>query len=316
MKFYIKLFIVLSAICSASAQDFNKAGTVGYTFLKIPVSARYMGLGETGITLTDAQADGVFINPALIALSDQTYSLNVSYAEWYVETSHQAAALTMKLPQMGTIGIQAVYFNFGEMEKTRNPMPTEFGSYVSLGTFSAGGLALGLSYANKLTPQFAFGANLKYVREFIDVHNSANVIADIGFLYFTGFRSLRIGASLLNFGLEAKYIDEKFKMPQLLKLGLSAEVWGDRNDANYITLLLEAAHPNDVNEHIQFGVENVWLNTLVLRGGYKLGHDDENLALGLGLRFVNRGMNFKLDMAYMKHERLDSTLRYTLAMEF
>lgn len=316
MKIFVTLFIILSVISSVSARDFNKVGTVGYTFLKIPVSARYMGLGETGITLTDAQADGLFTNPALIVLSDQTYSLNVSYAEWYVETSHQAAALTMKLPQLGSIGFQAVYFNFGEMEKTRNPLPTDFGSYVSLGTFNAGGLALGLSYANQLTPQFAFGASLKYVREFIDVYNSANVIADIGFLYFTGFRSLRIGASLLNFGLDAKYIDEKFKMPQLLKLGLSAEVWGERNDANYVTLLVEAAHPNDVNEHIQFGVENVWLNTLVLRAGYKLGYDDENFALGLGLRFVNRGMNFKLDMAYMKHDQLDRTLRYTLALEF
>lgn len=315
-KLEIFCCLILASHSLLYGEDFNKVGTTGYVFLQIPVSSRHMALGETGITLPDVASEGMFINPALIALSEQKYSLNVAYSSWYIETTHQAAGFSYNLSGVGTIGLQAIYFDFGEIEKTRNPMPTEYGSYISMGTYRADAYALGITFARKLTNQFSFGSTIKYVKETIDIYKSDNVIADIGFLYYTGFKSFRIGAFLQNFGLDAKYVDEKFKMPQQLKLGFSAEVWGELQNPNHLTLLFEAAHPNDLDEHLQFGLENVWLNTLVLRAGYKLGYDDENLTLGLGLRFVNRGFNFTFDAAYMKHEQLDSTIRYSLSMEF
>ena len=105
-------------------------------------------------------------------------------------------------------------------------------------------------------------------------------------------------------------------MPQQMKLGISAEVWGTLQEANHITLLAEVAHPNDVNEHLQFGLESVLFKYLVLRGGYKFGFDAENLTLGLGLRFDFQGNAFRFDAAYMAHDYLESTMRYTLVMEF
>jgi hypothetical protein len=299
-----------------SGRDFNKVGTTGYVFLQIPVSARYAALGETGITLPDVNSEGLFINPALIAAGDQKLSFNLSYSNWYVETSHQAAGLTYTFPSVGTVGLNVVNFDFGDIRRTRNPLPTETGSFVETGTYSAGAYALGLSFARMLTNQFSFGMTVKYVRESIDEYSSQNVISDIGFLYYTGFRSLRIGAFLQNFGLDAEYIDEKFKMPQQMKLGLSAEIWGKRDNQNYLTLLAEVAHPNDVNEHLQFGVENVWLRHISLRLGYKMGYDDENLTLGAGLRYNHHGKMLRLDASYMEHNYLESTMRYTLVMEF
>lgn len=297
-------------------RDFNKVGTAGYVFLQIPVNARYVALGETGITLPDVHSEGLFMNPALIAAGEQKLSANVSYSNWYVETSHQAAGMTYNFPLIGVIGLSVVNFDFGDIQKTRNPKPTETGSFVELGTYSAGAYALGLSFARMLTNQFSFGFTLKYVRESIDAYYSQNVISDLGFLYFTGFKSLRIGAFLQNFGLDARYIDEKFKMPQQMKLGLSGELWGTRNEANYLTLLVEVAHPNDVNEHLQFGFENVWLDHFILRMGYKMGYDDENLTFGAGLRYSHHGNMFRMDAAYMEHDYLESVIRYTLIMEF
>jgi hypothetical protein len=298
------------------AGEFNKVGTTGFVFLNIPVSARYAALGETGITLPDVNSEGIFMNPALISAGDQDISFNLTYCNWYVETSHQAAGISYRLPMIGTVGLSVVNFDFGEIQRTRNPLPTETGSYVDLGTYSAGAYALGLSFARMLTDQFSFGMTLKYVRESIDEFYAQNVITDIGFLYYTGFHSLRIGAFLQNFGLDATYIDEKFKMPQQMKLGLSAELWGSREGANYVTLLAEVAHPNDVNEHLQVGLENVWLDHLILRAGYKMGYDDENLTLGGGLRYSHHGKLFRMDAAFMEHAYLGSTMRYTLIMEF
>jgi hypothetical protein len=105
-------------------------------------------------------------------------------------------------------------------------------------------------------------------------------------------------------------------MPQMMKLGISGEVWGDIADDNHLTLLAEVAHPNDVQEHIQFGFEGVVLKYFVLRAGYKFGYDAESLTYGLGLRFDFHGKAVRFDAAYMNHEYLESTLRMTLALEF
>ncbi|MBD3385988.1 PorV/PorQ family protein [candidate division KSB1 bacterium] len=315
-KYLVALILLIACYSLAHAREFRKTGTTGFVFLELPVTARFQAMGETGITATDAGADGLFVNPALTALQQKRVALSASYANWYVETSHQAFALTYHLPLIGTVGIQAIYFDFGEIEKTKNPTANQTGSYIDLGTFSAGACALGMSYARSLTDKFSFGATLKYVRESIDVYHADNVIADIGFLYNTGFKSLRIGTFLQNFGLESKYSEEKFKMPQHLKMGLSAKVYGTYDAPTHVTVVAEAIHPSDANERIHLGMESVIRHVLVLRAGYKFGYDEESLCLGGGLRFDISGTAFGFDMAYMNHERLDATVRYTLAMEF
>jgi hypothetical protein len=314
-SFFIILFIVTSVLV-LPAGDFSRVGTTGFVFLEIPVSARYAALGETGITLTDVYSEGLFINPALITLTDKSYAWNINYARWYVETNHQSAGVTAQIPAIGAVGVQIIYFDFGDIEKTRNPDPAEYGSYIDLGSYSANALALGLTFARNLTDQFAFGFTTKYVREAIDIYQADNIIWDLGFLYQTGFHTLRIGATLQNFGLDTKYVTDKFKMPQLLKIGLSAEIWGNREQSNYLTFLAEAAHPNDIEEHLQLGLEGIVFRIVAVRAGYKSGYEEENFTFGLGIRFMNRGIRIKFDLAYMQHQRLEGVMRYGLSMEF
>jgi len=316
ITFIALIVILLISNTLTSAQDFQKIGTTGFVFLEIPVTARSVGLGETGITLTDAGAEALFMNPALIALSKSKFSFSASHADWYVDTRHQALGMIYNIPLFGTIGFQSVYFDFGETEKTINPSAEQTGSYVSLGTYSAGAYALGLTYARSLTDKFSFGATFKYVRENIDEYSADNLVTDIGFLYLSGFHSLRIGASLQSFGLEAKYESEKFKMPQQLRMGLSGEIYGSLEDPYRVTVLAEAIHPNDADERIHLGMESILSGFLAFRIGYKFGYDEEDLCLGGGLKFIALGNKFRFDFSYMNHEHLDTTLRYTLAMEF
>ncbi len=308
--------LILAGAERTAAQEFSKVGTSGFVFLEIPVSARFAALGETGITMPDAHAEGLFVNPALTALGEKPFSVSLSHANWYVETRHQAVGLTWRIPVVGSIGLHAIYFDFGTMEKTVNPAADQTGSYISLGTYSAAAYALGVSFARQLTDRFAFGASLKYVRETIDTYHAGNAVTDIGFIYLTGYKSLRIGTFLQNFGLEAKYAQEKFKMPQQLKMGLSAEVWGDLAAPHYLSLLLEAVQPNDADGRIHLGAEGLLYNTLYVRSGYKTGYGHEDLCAGIGLKVDSSIGRLRCDFAYMKHKTLDSTLRYSLAMEF
>lgn len=303
--------------------DFNTTGTTGFVFLNLPVSARFASMGETGITLNSAGADGMFINPGLIIRTENNTSLTMTHGQWYGDTKHQSFGLVRKFGYFGALGLSINYFDFGEIAKTRAVFPHEINNlqegdnnlYYDLGTYSAGAFALGLSYSRFLTLNFSFGATAKYVRETIDEYDTDNVLLDLGFVYNTGIGSFRIGTFLKNFGLESEYVDEQFKMPQRLVLGISGEIFGSLESANYTSLYLEAVHPNDAGEHIHLGIENKLLNILYLRGGYKFGYDHENLTLGLGTEFVYKAKNLRLDISYMNHEYLEETLRYSLSME-
>ncbi len=314
-----KLIILICGLALFSSPlyaEFQKTGTTGFVFLEIPVTPRYTALGEVGITLPNAGSEGLFINPALIAGHSRRQDLLFTYSQWYVDISQQALAYTYHHPIMGTFGIQALYFDYGSMEKTVNPTANQTGSYISLGTFSANSMLVGLSFGRHLTDKFAFGSSIKYAREKIDHYDTDNFMVDIGFLYYTGFHSLRIGAFLQNFGLETKYAIEKFKMPQLLKLGLSAEVWGELADPYHATVLIEAVHPNDADERIHVGSEWLLADILALRAGYKFGYQNEGFTTGFGLRWNLSGHYLYADFSWMNHEYLENTLRYSLRWEF
>ena len=321
--FLVVAMVLIFAINLSGADNFNTTGTTGFVFLNLPVSARFAAMGETGITMNSAGADGLFVNPGLIARSPNQTSINMTHGQWYVDTQHQSLGITRKFGNFGSLGLMLNYFDFGDIQKTRTLFPDEVGNltagennlYYDLGTYSANALAVGLAYSRYLTYDFTFGAMLKYARETIDSHTADNVLLDLGFVYNTGIGSLRIGTFLKNFGLESEYADEQFKMPQRLVLGISGEVLGSLEAANYLSIYLEAVHPNDAAEHIHLGMESKLINALYLRGGYKFGYDHENVTLGLGTEFIFRARQFRFDMSYMNHEYLEQTLRYSLSME-
>ncbi len=318
----IGLVIGIIRITSA-AGDFNTTGSTGFVFLNLPVGARFAAMGETGITLANIEADALFTNPALLARLSGNNSATMTFGNWYVDTRHSAVAYAHRFPMMGTVGIMLNYFDFGEMVKTRTIAPEEVAAqgagenniYYNLGSYHAGAFAVGAAYSRYLTKDFSFGALLKYVRETIDSYYADNYLVDIGFVYNTGIKSLRVGTFLKNFGLETEYEDETFKMPQRLILGISGEIYGSLNDPTYVTLLLEAVHPNDAAEHVHVGIESRIYNLLALRAGYKFGYEHENLSLGIGSRFLFKAKAFNFDLSYMNHTYLENTIRYSLSME-
>ncbi|MDZ7797074.1 MAG: PorV/PorQ family protein [Candidatus Marinimicrobia bacterium] len=246
------------------AEEFNKTGTTGFVFLNLPVTARYTAMGETGISNLNGNADGIFVNPALIAHIPQTNAFSATYGKWYLGTDHHATAYVRKIKGFGSVGLFMNLFSFGEMERTRYFAPEELDAftgdenniYLSTGTFQAGAYAIGISYGRQMTDRFTFGMDLKYVREYIAEYHARNILVDMGFFYRTQFSSLRIGAFLKNFGLETQYVNEKFKMPQQMTLGISFEPYGSLEDPSYVTVNIEAVHPNDMSEHVNLGIES------------------------------------------------------------
>ncbi len=275
-------------------------------------------MGETTVALLDAGPEALFTNPSLIALLGSQGALSVSHAKFLADTRHQAVALALRLPRgFGVCGLSANRLDLGEMVETVNADPDNpGGAYVVRGTYTADALAVGLSYANHPTAWFAWGFTIRYVRERVAMYASRNLLFDGGMVYITGFRSLRIGGYLQNFGVDSRYIGDSFKMPMVFRLGMAMEIFGDANSPSRLTVAADALHPSDYSERLHVGGEWWMGKRLALRAGYKFNYDEQGLALGGGLRWQIGDQEAGFDLAYSDYHRLHSVLRMTFSLVF
>ncbi|MCX7611994.1 MAG: PorV/PorQ family protein [Ignavibacterium sp.] len=304
----IFLLVVFSKILLP--QEFKKTATAGFTFLEIPVTARYAGLGESSVALSDLNSDGIFINPASIGFTNQTHSFSSSYANWFADIKHYAMSYSYN-SSFGVFAAGVIIMDFGSMPRTVAGGGQKV--YNIIGSFNANSIAAALGYSKMLTDRFSFGIVAKYVEEKIDIYKASNILLDGGVLYFTGLGSLRIAASLQNFGTNTKFINDEFKMPIVFKLGAAAELIGSKESDYRVTLITEASHPTDANERLNFGAEISWNEMVTFRGGYKFFYDEETYSLGFG---VNPKLDFpmNLDFAFADYGRLGKILRLSLQL--
>lgn len=304
------ILIFLSFAVSINAQEFRRTATAGFTFLELPVSARSAALGEASIALSDLNAQSIFINPASLGFTDFTHSFSTSYSPWIAEIKHYTTSYAYSSP-LGVFGIGLIYLDYGEMPRTQKIEGQKV--YEILGSFSANDIAIALSYSRKLTDKFSFGVSAKYVREKIDIYKADNFLFDGGMLYYTGLGSLRVAATLQNFGVETQFRYDQFRMPVIFKLGLATEVIGSFNSNYRVTTIIEASHPTDADERLNFGLEVNWNQMLTLRGGYKFFYDEETYSFGIGLN-PKLTVPIDVDISLSNYGRLGNILRFSLLL--
>lgn len=302
------LIFLFNTFSESFSQTFRKTATAGFVFLEIPINARTTGLGESGITLSDLNSDGIFINPAVCGFTNKIHNVSFSYSPYFAEIKQYSASYSYNSP-FGVFSIGALMFDYGLMPKTQKVAGQRI--YDVIGEFEARSLAFAVSYSKMLTDKFSFGVSLKYVNERIDIYSANNIVLDGGVLYYTGLKSLRIGAVIQNFGTDAKFINDPFKMPAVLKLGAAAEIFGDYNSDYRVTTLFEAIHPNDGDEKLNAGLEISWKNIFSIRGGYKFFYDEETYSFGLGISGEPL-IPASIDFSISNYGRLGNILRLTL----
>lgn len=310
MKYRILILFILTLSISFAQQEFKKNATAGFVFLELPVTARGAALGESSITLSDMNSSGIFSNIASTGFTEQTHSFFASYSPWIADIKHYASSYIFNT-SFGVFGVGFIGVDYGSMPKTKKIAGQRV--YEVLGSFNANALAVGITYSRKLTDRFSFGVGAKYVKEGIDIYSVDNFLFDGGMLYYTGLGSLRIAATIQNFGVDAQYINDPFKMPALLRLGLAGEILGDEASEYKVTALVEALHPNDADEKLNTGLEVSWMNMLSLRLGYKFFYDEESYSFGFGVN-PNLSIPLTLDFAYSDYGRLGKIMRLSLQL--
>lgn len=329
----IGLFLTIS-VCAQS--DFKKVAQSGMQYLKLGVDASMVGKGEAGIASVKG-IPSIFWNPAGMGYLDQP-GFVVSHSRWIADISLNSFAAGFKLGNMGNLGLSLVWMDYGELKATAVAQEvsntTDYG-YVDLGTFSPIDLAFGITYARRISESFSVGGNIRYlyenygnndiVNEDDEVENIDNVVngfaVDFGTQYYPGFKSFVFSMTIQNFSPDMKFQQESFSAPLTFKMGASMDIMDLINEKSRSSLLvaIDAIHPRDYAERVNFGAEYDYLGLFQIRGGYRLNYDEGNYTTGAGFRYsLSNGMQIRFDLSYIviTSGRFSSPLQLTCGFNF
>lgn len=340
MKNNIKAIVVFILILIMPIAGFavSKVGTTAANFLKVGVGARAIGMGGAYVSLAN-DASAMYWNPAGIALIKGAEAF-FNHNEWIADINFDYAGLVFTVPSLGAFGLNATFLSMGEMERTTEYYPEGTDQF-----YSAGSYALGVTFARSLTDRFSIGFNLKYINEYILNSSASGFAIDIGTVFVTQFKGLRIGANISNFGtkmqiggrdvlvqhdidqqqqgnndrINADLSTDKFDLPLNMQIGISFDILQDVPH-NQLWLSVDAMHPNDNVESINIGGEYVFRNLLSLRGGYAalgIEESEKGLTLGAGLKYTFIGnVTAKIDYAYESFGRFNNLQKISVSIGF
>ena len=317
-KFLITALIIFSINISVYSQ--NKVGTTSFQFLEVMTSARGTALGDSYGPVVD-NSEAVFWNPA--ALTNVTgMDVSLGYTQWFFGISHYSFAGAYTIGSWGTIGLQGMYTNIGDIEVTSVDALGFIGDNYNPGltgqVISPYQLVAGISFAKDLTDKFAFGITAKYAREDLIVMSKGIVCFDGGFTFNTGYRSVRIAASIRNFGPQIKYVNTSYPLPQTFNIGISGYLFSPddallMNIPNQSLLFtFDLTQPRDYNQQNSMGIEYSFDDLVYLRGGYKFNGDQEGLTAGVGLKYNK----YRVDYSYSNYGAyLGNVHRFTVGFD-
>ncbi|PIE53200.1 hypothetical protein CSA37_02325 [Candidatus Fermentibacteria bacterium] len=306
---------------TAANASFAKVGTSGAQFLKIGVGARAVAMGGAFIATAD-DPSAAYWNPGALVRVPGT-QVQFSGTKYFSEIMYGNGIVTHEMAGVGTFALQFGLLSSGDIDLTtvENPSTGE--------TFTCSDMVVGLTFSRMLTDRFSAGLTAKYVREAWDDVSAGGMAVDLGTLYDTGFKTLRIGMSIQNFGPELQpggkeqtwnngndstTTYQPYSMPMTFKLGLAMDVVDQ--GPHQMTVEVDASHPNDNVEQISIGTEYWYNNMIALRGGYRVNTDEEGLTAGAGFAVPMGGKTLNLDYAYQDFNRLEMVHRASLGFSF
>lgn len=321
------LLLALSQLCLATTIK-DKVGTSGAQFLKLGVGARAKGMGGAFIGVAgDAQA--VFWNPAGLA-NIENKDLSFSHLSWIAEINHESFAYAQNFRDIGVFALSFIMLGTEDMEVIT---PKEQEGTGEMFTYRD--IAIGLSYARRLTDRFSFGLTLKYIDEQIYTKHARGFGVDLGTQYQTGLGSLTLSMAITNFGqdlrFEGTYFNtevvpgtntmlseerdfERFPLPLKFVIGLTYDIFDGKEFKSKIAF--DALHPNDYSERVHLGWESWYKDIVALRMGYKFNYDEEGLCLGFGIKKSIGALDFKIDYAYSDFGVFENVDAFSLGITF
>ncbi len=295
----------MTLVLAAGSMCGNRSGIVSEQFLKIPTSARAVGIGGAQVAVASGVSSIAFNPAGMLTVSD--LGVGFSYTHWFADITHSYAGVVKNFPGIGAVGLSFVLLTTDDMVETTPAFPEGTGRY-----FRASDYAISIAYARQVTDQFRVGVNGKFIQSYLfNTELGASSFAfDIGTLYDIPILRSHIGVSLTNIGKDVKFLQEQYSLPTALRFGVVVDVL--QQEQNRLIGTFQISRLNDSEEQYNIGTEYVFQDMIALRGGWKFAYDHENFTLGLGFKLNALGLNSTLDYGYNNFKYLPGTHSFTL----
>jgi hypothetical protein len=308
----------------------QRSGISSFQFLKIGVDARGTGMGESFVAVAN-DVSALYWNPAGLTESPNDQAI-FTHTEWLVDLKHEFAGASYHLTPNDVVGAAFTSLHTDPMKVTTETEPGGTGAY-----FSYGDIAIGATYARKMTDQFSFGITARYVRETIDMLKTQAVLIDLGTYYTMGIGSARFAVVVSNFGGNVSPSGsvvsgngstvntfQSYSPPTMFKLGVAFEPY--QSEEHRVTTSIQLNHPNDNAENIRLGVEYAYESMFFLRAGvkrtigesllYQSSSSAEDYTFGAGVRIPIAVMTVNADYSYANFNLLGMVHRFTVELSY
>ena len=344
MKIKSVFLIIVAVLLSFQSNNYaqmKKVAQSGMTYLSISLGARESAMGNASVASTSSM-QGLFYNPgALTGLQD--YGIVINHVSWLADTQLYGFGAAYSLGQYGTVGLDMVYMDYGEIIGTKSvDKSVNERGFIITGNLDIKDYAVGLTYAFPVNDLFSFGVKIKYIHEdlgsvpiavseYQDTSGVKQYVRtnkewqinnwgfDFGALYKVGYKDLVLGVAFQNYSNDMKYFTEHFQLPLVLRMGLAMDVlkiWNDNGDDFELNTSVDLLHPIDYTERVHIGTELGFKKMFFLRAGYKFNYDVEDFSFGLGFNFDSGGIGATLDYAYTHVKFFNSVNRLSLNFTF
>ena len=292
-----------------------KVAQSGANFLQIGVSARSTAMGEAFIGLAN-DASAAFYNPGALARLGERQMM-FTHTTLPGGLKHFFGSVVMPLEgDRGTLAFHTVVLTTGEMPVTKAFIgPTGE-------TFSASEMAAGLSYSRNLTDRFSAGGTVKFIQQGLSDFTAKGFGFDFGTLYLVGFRDLKFGMTIRNFGpnmnfgnrVDIGFESQDYSLPMDFRFGASMSIIDQENNKLMLAVQISQPYDNLIREYL--GAEYAFMDMLMVRGGYKIDYDGENFSAGAGLKIPIGGYDSNFDFSWVRSENLDDLIRFSFGTSF
>ncbi len=319
------LLLLLTMRNSAQAEFRRSVGTSSAQFLKLPVNARAIALGESYSSIAD-ESDAIYWNPAgLYRVKNKSISL--MHALYLDNIYYDFGSYSQRIGDFGALGVGVQYLGAGSITQVDE-------SNSDVGTYKPHDWALSVGWAHKLTDfgsdqEFLVGFTGKFIQSRI-IETAATGAADVG-LMWSPVKRVWVGVTAQNLGPALKFKNEGGNLPATVRVGSSYKIFEpkievrDKGDTYSVSdawiASMDMIVTRDNNPIAALGTEYKHPVSTELIVSGRIGYNSRTatdirqftaMSMGIGLDW----QRFCFDFAWVPFGELGQSYRFSITKRF
>ncbi len=324
--------LVISAMLIGVLPAAAGTGVAKYAgeFISLGVGARALSMGGAFVALANDVTAGYW-NPA--GLSHMVYpQVTLMHAEQFGSlVNYDYGAVAMPFGTNASLGLSIIRLGVDDIPDTRNAGIDQFGNLTydinqfsridpeRVQYFSAADWAFYFTYSKRISDEFSYGANVKFIRRELGSNSATGVGFDIG-VWYAPFENVVFGANLQDVTTTFLAWDTGTNelISPTMKIGSAyfIDAFGGRfAPALDVDIRFEnrryasTANLGPVSLDLHTGLEYQFKGIVALRAGY---NDVKQWSMGAGVKLPKLNIDYSFARFSGGEARLDDTHRISL----